>query len=382
MLMLVTWLQASPNIIRLTDYAITNDSTQYKYNTLVLERMLKHTSGTGKTILVEGIVWLDTLTLHDIDSVMIVGGNNATFVFKGYSDRICTPFWLHNCDNWTIDGVTFNCRDSQISNKQHPIIFWNSAFDIKIYDCTFIDCSHIRFYNTQRVRLKDNTCINPTAGLFYCWTPCKAFVVADNIYYGNNDGFAFASGHLSNSIINNNYIEYTDDSSIYFFGRCLQITNNIIVGAGKDAIKNLIGEHEDNYSVISNNIIDGAGLKKKTGGVAINNRGVGSLITDNLIIAWPCSMMVAGGTTGIKTVGSKQVTSSNVMYGTGQCTSGTRINQGSEKSVVNRNTYFDLSEGIYTGGKVDSVIVKDNLFIDCKTDTRLDSGVVQSLIPN
>ncbi|MCP4493203.1 MAG: hypothetical protein GY820_38765 [Gammaproteobacteria bacterium] len=384
----------------------TNDSTKYSSNGLIFESLFPAFDNGNYKFVFSDTVWTDSLLLTDVDYVTLIGRKNAVVKMKLASDPVAnTPlFHLRDCSYWHIENITFNTRGSKYSEDQRSFQFKavsETITGIKFIGNTFDNCQGVYFWEDTGTmpgswRAEDalfhgNTVRNPpssSSDLVAAVDSCKDFTITDNFYYGlrggTGSGTHFVFGTIVyNWIVSNNYIEHTSDSGIYINGTNLRISGNIVRFSGKDAIKNLNDPSSFTgraNTIISDNLIEGAGYYIANGLVAINLEGHGFKISDNYIIGNDTSLTYGNGEIiGVKLKGSHADITGNTFLGEGfrgEFPNGgnTAIYllataYGDTNVKISDNKVFNFENGIYcsnaASGSCYDITISENKLFDC-----------------
>lgn len=284
-------------------------------------------------------------------------------------------------------NLNFDCNAAAWfpASQMHPFRFRSDdgySSNITIEKCYFDDCANIQFRDVSGLDtaivdawINDNYW-NATIGDAAMRFIGKSYNVniTNNRYYGNNvgDHFILSPGGI-NHIVKGNMIFNTYDSAIYYSSGPVTITENLVIRAGKDAIKvvhnpgNFIGRQ----AIISKNqvyiwgVYQGGLAYNYQGDLFVNNKYTNldstsarlASLTGNIYATWnPATGEHHGQVQGMKIQGSDVYVSDNIGLGgsdifSGQPgTAGMNITSGSHNVVVDGGSLKGWEKGIIVGG--------------------------------
>lgn len=234
-------------------------------------------------------------TLIDLDGVRFVGYG---VILKAPDDDTtghCLNF--DTCTDITIEGFEFNRRNSYNSGQIMRGIGLTDCNDVLVKQCVFDECwIGVRTLGTACERVHVDKCrmygrLDYSAGnesnYLTAYSVLDLTVTSTDCSITNCRTYQArviqsSDGVDTNTLVDKNISRESGGSDIYLQGTRGTITNNIIIDAGKDAIK-CIGSGA--YTLIATNQIHGAGIDKSDGGSSILFIGTGgnALITNNII---------------------------------------------------------------------------------------------------
>lgn len=351
--------------------------------------------------------------------IMVTAKDSLTFlgqagtVLKGLRDfpsdyattaYVYGMFYLYECEHITIDNITFDLNASKWYRLSHysPVYCYARSGTgyhnkyITIRNCTFYDCSAIKFYAASsdtsvwgaHIINNDFFPQDTLTGIDFD-TKGYNVTVTGNQYYGNNVGRQFIVGTVSKAVISNNNVYRCGDSGIYFNSSDLIISSNYLEGCGKDGIK--VIQSTGKSIVVSNNLVKGVGREDRGSNVGYNFEASHVILNGNMFITdttgggwyWSVQHAVKFGANS-----DSSIISNNQLYGMGFMggTSngyGLLLSTGAAHLQVNGNTFHGFEHGIISAGNNNkNIFIDGNYFHDNRsTDIRFaDSYTGKSCI--
>lgn len=309
--------------------AIPNDNIN---DTDAFQALAKNV-GSGTTIRIPPgtyIVDNNGLNLNGKNDVIIEGTGAVLLPSAKWSGTGGGMFNFTNCSRIKVRGLIVQRNTSKFSGKAMQGLNFAGCDLLLVEDCHFYDCyDGVTIKDSKAWKVLRNSFI----GTAYSAQKEAKYQLSSHglaVYdisgessspHGDFSGnYGFQVGNLiygqgaDYCKVTGNGVQSSYDSSLYLRAKGGIISNNTVVMAGKDGIKNI--NPEGQKTIISNNIIDVSGLVRMDGGCGANAVGDNFVISGNQItLGTRKDQVISKGNYGVCLGGSNYAIIGNTVTG-------------------------------------------------------------------